>query len=221
MSQSQTAVIIPAAGSGERLGMGIPKALIEIAGETLIERAVRNLAPVAAMVIVAAPVGHEEDIRRSISEPNVHIVSGGALRSQSVANALKVIPEGIKYVLVHDAARAFASTELAEQILEELFAGEAAVVPALDVVDTIKVIDDQGYVVDTPDRTKLRAIQTPQGFTRDALMRAHSYGKDATDDAALVAALGVKVKVIRGAALARKITTLEDLTWARELVGQL
>ena len=220
MSQSQTAVIIPAAGSGERLGMGTPKALIEIAGETLIERAVRNLAPVAEMVIVAAPVGHEEDMRRLISGPNVHIVLGGALRSQSVANALQLIPEGIKYVLVHDAARALASTALAERVLKELSLNEEAVVPALDVVDTIKIVDEQEYVVETPERTRLRAIQTPQGFTRDALIRAHSLGKDATDDAALVAELGIRVKVIKGEALARKITTLDDLTWARELVGQ-
>ena len=88
-----------------------------------------------------------------------------------------------------------------------------------DVVDTIKVVDSESYVINTPDRTSLRAIQTPQGFTREVITRAHAAGKDATDDAALVAELGVRVKVIKGDPLARKITTLDDLAWAKELVG--
>ena len=92
-------------------------------------------------------------------------------------------------------------------------------IPALDVVDTIKVVDSESYVINTPDRTSLRAIQTPQGFTREVITRAHAAGKDATDDAALVAELGVRVKVINGDPLARKITTLDDLAWAKELVG--
>jgi len=219
MSQSQTAVIIPAAGSGERLGMGVPKALVELAGETLIHRAVRNLASIAELIIVAAPIGSEDEIARAIDAPNVQVVSGGSRRSQSVANAIKVLPSNFTYVLVHDAARAFAPTDLAQRILNELIGGAEAVIPALDVVDTIKVVDSESYVINTPDRTSLRAIQTPQGFTREVITRAHAAGKDATDDAALVAELGVRVKVIKGDPLARKITTLDDLAWAKELVG--
>ena len=78
-------------------------------------------------------------------------------------------------------------------------------------------MDERGYVINTPDRNSLRAVQTPQGFTRDAISAAHASGVDATDDAALVALLGIPVKVIPGSALARKITTLDDLTWAQEL----
>lgn len=219
MSHSQTAVIIPAAGSGERLGMGVPKALVELAGETLIHRAVRNLASIAELIIVAAPIGSEDEIARAIDVPNVQVVSGGPRRSQSVANAIKALPSNFTYVLVHDAARAFAPTDLAQRILNELIGGAEAVIPALDVVDTIKVVDSESYVVNTPDRTSLRAIQTPQGFTREVITRAHAAGKDATDDAALVAELGVRVKVIKGDPLARKITTLDDLAWAKELVG--
>lgn len=220
MSHSQTAVIIPAAGSGERLGFGIPKAFVEVSGETLIERAVRNISSVAGLIVIAAPVGYEDQMRKLISADSVKVVAGGSLRSQSVANALKAIPDQIRYVLVHDAARAFAPTVLAEQVLSELIAGQEAVIPAVDVIDTIKVIDSKGFVTATPDRKTLRAIQTPQGFTKDALRQAHLSGADATDDAALVAQLGIPVKVISGDSRARKITTLDDLTWAQDLVRQ-
>lgn len=219
MSRSETAVIIPAAGSGERLGIGIPKALAEISGETLIEHALVNIQEVAEVIVVAAPLGYESEFRKLISDSSVIIVTGGALRSQSVANALRALPENIKYVLVHDAARAFAPKELTERVLSELRAGEKAVVPALSVVDTIKVVDSLGYVVATPDRATLRAIQTPQGFAIDVIKRAHATGSDATDDAALVSQLGVAVKVIEGDHRARKITTSDDLAWARELVS--
>lgn len=219
MSRSEIAVIIPAAGSGERLGIGIPKALAEISGETLIEHALANIRDIAEVVVIAAPAGFEGEFRKVLSDPSVIIVAGGALRSQSVANALRVLPDQINYVLIHDAARPFAPKELAERVLTELRAGEKAVVPALDVVDTIKVIDSTGYVVATPDRATLRAIQTPQGFAIDVIKQAHAAGGDATDDAALVAELGVAVKVIPGSPRARKITTVDDLTWARELVS--
>lgn len=220
MSQSQIAAIIPAAGSGERLGVGMPKALVEISGQTLIERAVHNISRVASLVVVAAPTGFEEVFRKLLSSSSVVVVSGGQVRSQSVANALKAIPAEFKYVLVHDAARAFAPLAVAERVINQLSAGEDAVIPAIDVVDTIKVVDKSDYVLDTPDRKILRAIQTPQGFTLNALKQAHASGKDATDDAALVADIGIRVKVVEGSSLARKITTLDDLTWARELVGQ-
>lgn len=221
MSHPNTAVIIPAAGSGERLGVGIPKALVEIAGQTLIEHAVRNLSRIARLTVIAAPPGYEKQMQELFSNSSVVVLSGGQLRSQSVANALTAIPAEIDYVLVHDAARAFAPSDLAERILQELIDGHKAVVPVIDVVDTIKVVDTDGFVVETPDRNTLRAVQTPQGFTAEVLKRAHASGKDATDDAALVAQLGIAVKTIKGEPLARKITTLADLTWARDLVGQL
>ena len=220
MSHADTAVIIPAAGSGERLGFGIPKALVEVVGLTLIEHAVRNLAPIARLIVIAAPNGFESKFRALFPKDSVSVVTGGEVRSASVANAVKVIPGDIKYVLVHDAARAFAPTSLAESILASLVQGEKAVIPALEVVDTIKVVDGNGYVVENLERSNLRAIQTPQGFTREVLTNAHATGDDATDDAALVSRNGVKVKVVPGSSLAQKITTAYDLAWARELVGQ-
>jgi len=218
MSRSQSAIIIPAAGSGVRLGLGIPKALIEVSGETLIERAIRNLSEIAQTIIIAAPAGYEGEFRRVLPNPSIQIITGGKVRSESVANALKVLPNDIDFVLVHDAARAFTPIDVARRVLTALHEGEQAVVPAVDVVDTIKVVDSSGYVCATPDRDTLRAIQTPQGFTREVLVAAHATGRDATDDAALVATLGVRVKIVTGHALARKITTADDLVWARELV---
>lgn len=224
MSQLKSAILIPAAGSGERLGAGIPKALVEVDGVTLIERAVANLASIAEVIVIAAPAGFEATFHEIFAESTfgtpIEIVTGGVTRSQSVANALAVLPNTIKFVLIHDAARAFAPTTLAENVVSQLIAGEQAVIPALDVFDTIKVIDNQGYVLSTPERDSLRAVQTPQGFTFETILAAHAAGDDATDDAALVSKLGIPVKVIAGDSRARKITTLDDLAWARELVGQ-
>jgi 2-C-methyl-D-erythritol 4-phosphate cytidylyltransferase/2-C-methyl-D-erythritol 2,4-cyclodiphosphate synthase len=120
--------------------------------------------------------------------------------------------------LVHDAARALATSDLASRVLDELENGEAAVIPAINVVDTIKEVDRDGYVRNTPDRSALKAVQTPQGFSVDVLKRAHEASQDATDDAALVEALGIKVKTIPGEARAMKITNPEDISTAVTLL---
>jgi 2-C-methyl-D-erythritol 4-phosphate cytidylyltransferase/2-C-methyl-D-erythritol 2,4-cyclodiphosphate synthase len=121
-------------------------------------------------------------------------------------------------VLVHDAARSLAPTALAKSVVDQLVKGEQAVVPVLDLVDTIKEVDASGYVRNTPDRSSLRAVQTPQGFTKSVLERAHQASDDATDDAALVEALGVKVKTIAGDERALKITSKSDLSRALEIL---
>ena len=96
--------------------------------------------------------------------------------------------------------------------------GEQAVIPALDVIDTIKEVDSKGYVRNTPERSSLKAVQTPQGFTRSVLERAHAASEDATDDAALVEAIGIQVKVIAGEERALKITTKSDLATATAML---
>ncbi len=132
--------------------------------------------------------------------------------------ALAAISKDVKIVLVHDAARALATTELAIRIRDAVASGESAVIPALAAIDTIKEIDREGYVRNTLDRSALVAVQTPQGFARDVLVRAHAASEDATDDAALVEALGIKVKTILGEVKALKITTPEDLAMATTLL---
>jgi 2-C-methyl-D-erythritol 4-phosphate cytidylyltransferase len=224
MSHTETATIIPAAGSGERLGIGTPKALVEVDGITLIERAVASVARVSSKIVIAAPARFEDTFQKLFSKTSfssqIQVVTGGSTRSKSVANALAILPKSIKYVLIHDAARAFAPASLAERVLAQLLAGEQAVIPAVEVIDTIKSVDNLGYVLNTPERNSLRAVQTPQGFTLETIIAAHATGDDATDDAALVSKLGLPVKVIPGDAQARKITTRDDLAWANELVGQ-
>jgi 2-C-methyl-D-erythritol 4-phosphate cytidylyltransferase/2-C-methyl-D-erythritol 2,4-cyclodiphosphate synthase len=214
---NKTAAIIAGAGSGHRLGADLPKALVKLLDKTLVEHAVAALAPVAQLIIVTAPAGFEDKFKELLGD-QVTVITGGVLRSDSIRIALAKIPTNFEYVLVHDAARAIASTELAKSIATELAKGEQAVIPALDVVDTIKEVDASGYVRSTPDRSTLRAVQTPQGFVKSVLAHAHSSAEDATDDAALVEAIGIKVKVIAGEERALKITTKSDLTRAAQIL---
>jgi 2-C-methyl-D-erythritol 4-phosphate cytidylyltransferase/2-C-methyl-D-erythritol 2,4-cyclodiphosphate synthase len=215
-----SAAIIAGAGMGHRLGADIPKALIQIDGVTLIERAFAALSTVVDEIVITAPAGYEDQFRAIVGD-SATVITGGVLRSDSVNLALKSLSPSTKYVLVHDAARALATSELAERVLHGLTSGESAVIPALSVVDTIKEVDRDGYVRSTPDRSILRAVQTPQGFSVDVLKRAHEASEDATDDAALVEALGVKVKTIPGEARAMKITNPEDIAVAVTLVRDL
>ena len=215
-----SAAIIAGAGMGHRLGADIPKALIQIDGVTLIERAFAALSSVVDEIVITAPAGYEEEFRALVGE-SATVITGGVLRSDSVNLALKSLSPSTKYVLVHDAARALATSDLAQRVLNELNSGESAVIPALNVVDTIKEVDRDGYVRHTPDRSVLRAVQTPQGFAVDVLKRAHEASDDATDDAALVEALGIKVKTILGEARAMKITNPEDIGMALTLLRDL
>ena len=214
---NKTAAIIAGAGSGHRLGADLPKALVKLLDKTLVEHAVAALAPVSQLIIVTAPAGFEDKFKELLGD-QVTVITGGVLRSDSIRIALAKIPADFEYVLVHDAARAIASTDLAKNIVTELAKGEQAVIPALDVIDTIKEVDASGYVRSTPDRSTLRAVQTPQGFVKSVLTHANSSAEDATDDAALVEAIGIKVKVIAGEERALKITTKSDLSRAVQIL---
>ena len=219
MSQlPKSAAIIAGAGMGHRLGAEIPKALIQIQGITLLERAFISLSKVVDEIIITAPAGHEEQFKAIVGQ-SVEVITGGVLRSDSIRVALKALSPSVESVLIHDAARALASSALAARVLDELRSGQSAVIPVLKVIDTIKEIDRDGFVRATPDRSSLVAAQTPQGFNRQVLERAHSASDDATDDAALVEAIGVKVKTIEGEASAFKITTKEDIGQALLLLS--
>jgi 2-C-methyl-D-erythritol 4-phosphate cytidylyltransferase/2-C-methyl-D-erythritol 2,4-cyclodiphosphate synthase len=209
----KVALLIPAAGSGERFGAPIPKALVQLNGRTLIEHALLNLGPVATQILIAAPAGYEDKFREILGDA-VTVVTGGSTRTKSVKIALESIAQDIEYVLVHDAARPLASGELGKTIVEALAAGDVAVIPALAVTDTIKEVDASNYVVSTPNRERLRAVQTPQGFARETLVKAHMQNIEATDDGALVEAMRGKVKLIEGENCALKITNPEDLATA-------
>lgn len=210
--------IIAAAGSGERFKAKIPKALIRLGDKTLLEHAIARIAPVVQQIIVTVPAGYEDQIKTLVGD-DVLVVTGGGSRSESVRLALAAVNSDAQYILVHDAARALASTALAQSVVIALQSGEVAVIPGLPEVDTVNVIDSDGYVLSTPDRASLRTVQTPQGFSASVLQEAHQQAEEATDDATLVSKLGHKVKVIAGEEAALKVTTPADLAIAMTFIG--
>ena len=213
------AAIIAAAGSGERFGAAIPKALIQLGDRTLIEHAVSSISSVADQMIVTAPAGYEKQIQALVGD-GITVVTGGATRSESVRIGLSKVSSNAEYVLIHDAARALASPALAQSVVAALKSGDVAVIPGLAQTDTVKVVNADGLVTATPDRTSMRKIQTPQGFTYGVINQAHAASGEATDDAALVESLGKPVRVIAGEERALKITTASDLATALQFLGQ-
>ncbi len=196
-------------------------------------RAVAALASASNVhvVVVAAPGDQVEQVSDLLSQARapwtqtaeVVVVAGGATRTASVAAALDALPDEVDVVLVHDAARPLVPVALVEAVDAAVRSGLSGVVPALPVVDTVKVVDPEGRVLSTPDRATLRAVQTPQGFRRDVLERAYRAVHDletdgATDDAGLLERLGEAVHVIAGSEAAFKITTLPDLVRAEALL---
>jgi 2-C-methyl-D-erythritol 4-phosphate cytidylyltransferase len=216
------AAVVPAAGSGDRLAAGIPKAFCELDGRTLLERAVTGLldSEVVDHVVVAVPVDRIDQAKQVLTD-RATVVAGGAGRTESVRLALSALSGEPEFVLVHDAARALTPPGLIVRVVEALRAGHGAVVPALSLSDTIKAVDANGVVLGTPERAGLRAVQTPQGFATDLLLRAYERadaGTGFTDDASLVEHVGGQVQVVDGDPLAFKITTQLDLLLAQAIV---
>ena len=201
--------IVVGAGSGARFG-GMKQ--YETLGDTrVIDRSVSAARAVSDGVVVVVPAG---DVEREGG------IAGGASRSESVRNGLAQVPADADIVCVHDAARPFASTDLFEQVIAAVRNGADAAIPAVPVTDTIKIVasDGSGTVESTPDRSTLVAVQTPQAFAAVALRRAHELDdgtSTATDDAMLVERAGGVVVVVDGESSNRKITTQDDLEWAR------
>ena len=150
------------------------------------------------------------------------LVPGGETRQDSVFNGLKALPHDTDFVIVHDGVRPFVTDEIIFTCLEAA-ADCGAAVTAVPVKDTIKITDGDEFVVDTPDRSQLWAVQTPQVFRRDVLIEAHQHARreqiQLTDDAALVEQLGLKVKCVMGSYSNLKITTPEDLVVAEALMN--
>jgi 2-C-methyl-D-erythritol 4-phosphate cytidylyltransferase len=221
--RGDVAVLVAAAGAGVRLGPGGPKALRRLAGEPLLVHAIRRVAaaPSVRTIVVAAPAADTPAVRELLaSVAPVIVVAGGAQRQQSVAAALAAVPAGPTIILVHDAARSLAPALLVESVAAAVRSGADAVIPVLPVVDTIKRVDPDGAVLDTVDRSVLRAVQTPQGFRRVVLEAAHaSAGDPLTDDAGLVERQGVAVVCVPGSDHAMKITRPIDLVLAEHLLS--
>ncbi|MEI8080691.1 MAG: 2-C-methyl-D-erythritol 4-phosphate cytidylyltransferase [Actinomycetes bacterium] len=226
------AVIIPAAGRGERYGGALPKALEPINDVSLLAHVLATVTSVVevSQVVVSAPVEFFSDVQSVCAqrcalvgdEPVIDVVLGGPSRQESVANALAVVADSVSIVLVHDAARAFAPAQLFSAVIAAVERENCAVVPGLPVADTIKAIDDQGDVVRTVDRANLRSVQTPQGFPADLLRSVHADAdpnQAATDDAGLVERSGVRVVVVDGHPEAFKVTTPFDALLAQAVLA--
>jgi len=216
-----TVAVVPAAGSGERLGAGRPKAFVHLGGQTLLERTLAGLRDSGAVdaVVVAVPPDRTDEAKLILGGDAV-VVAGGPSRTESVRRALAAVGQP-ELVLVHDAARALTPPDLIARVVAALREGHQAVVPGLPVADTIKAVDANGVVIATPDRAGLRAVQTPQGFHTELLVRAYDRSPtDVTDDAALVESLGAQVFVVDGDPLAFKITTAFDLLLAEAVVNR-
>jgi 2-C-methyl-D-erythritol 4-phosphate cytidylyltransferase len=213
--------VIAAAGSGERLGAGGPKALIEVAGRPLIEWSLDafRAAEGVGEIVVAAPPGRDE----AIAERGVVAVGGGEHRSESVANALELC--GGDIVVVHDAARPLVTPGLIDAVVGELAAEEeaAGVIAAAPVTDTIKQAGEGGRVERTLDRSGLWAVQTPQAFRAEALREALADPgalADATDDAMLVERRGGRIVIHPAPPENIKVTTPFDLRVAELLLSE-
>lgn len=233
------AVVIVAAGSGQRLGHGIPKARVPLGGEPMLAHAIRGVvkAGIATQICIAVPqddaamveICHQLAAESGAGPDMVwNVVDGGTDRSDSVRAALAVIDSGVATVLVHDAARPLTPSGVFDRVVAALRDGAKAVIPALAVADTIKTVTPAELpatgagvekVSGTPVRHLLRAVQTPQGFELDTLRRAHAYAltldaaaaAQITDDAMLVEAIGEDVYVVQGSTHSLKITTPMDL----------
>ncbi|MGA7204524.1 MAG: 2-C-methyl-D-erythritol 4-phosphate cytidylyltransferase [Specibacter sp.] len=240
------AVVIVAAGSGQRLGHGVPKARVPLGGEPMLAHAVRGVvkAGVAAQICIAIPAGDDdlaEVCARLAEESGAHadvvwsVVDGGEDRSASVRAALAVIAGSITTVLIHDAARPLTPSGVFDRVTNALRDGAKAVIPALAVVDTVKTVVPASLpatgagvekVSGTPARSQLRAVQTPQGFALETLRRAHEYAQtldpaaaaQITDDAMLVEAIGEDVYVVQGSTHSLKITSPTDLLLAEAML---
>jgi 2-C-methyl-D-erythritol 4-phosphate cytidylyltransferase/2-C-methyl-D-erythritol 2,4-cyclodiphosphate synthase len=222
MTQRSVAVVLLAAGKGERLGAKAPKAFVELAGKSLLEHSVfRALATEnLKQLIIAVPETHFEEtlvFEKQLSNQGVDIrvVVGGSTRQESVSESLAVLSGGIDIVLVHDSARSLASTELFNRVAEAVFENQIGVIPALQVADTIKRY--KGDVIqETIERSDLVRAQTPQGFPASVLVAAHvGATAEFTDDAALIQSFGGTVMMIPGEEQAMKITTSEDFERAQ------
>lgn len=219
--------IFPAAGSSKRMGGGINKNLLQLAGEPILIRTLKTFSQVERVnfLIVVVAANEVEQVEELLSATDGlkpwRVTVGGSERQYSIANGLKLLPEDAEIILVHDAARPLISVQTINNVINaaEQFGGAIAAVPAKD---TIKIVDADKFVRFTPPRRELVTVQTPQGFKREILLRAYDKAAEdnflGTDDSSLVERLGIKVKVVTSGYDNIKITTPEDLSVAETLL---
>ncbi len=221
-------VIIPAAGKGLRLGSRIPKQFLSLKGKTVLERTIAlfESLPLVGEIVVVAPAGYVNRTRLLLTRRGFrkvsHVVRGGKRRQDSVWNGLRTFDPVPEIVLVHDAVRPCVTREVVNEVIRQTIRHGAAVV-GVRVRDTIKIERRSGFYAGTIDRSRLWAVQTPQGFRYRLLVTAHEKARRAgfvgTDDASLVERLKIPVKIVEGSYRNLKITTKEDLLFAEYLLS--
>lgn len=220
-------VVIVAAGTGSRMKMGINKQFIKLKEKEIIAYTIekfyshKNIDEIVVVVKEEEAGFFKKEILDKYNFENIKIAFGGKERQDSVYNGLKTLGKECEIVLIHDGARPFISEKLIDNCIEEA-KNYNAVVVGVPVKDTIKVINEDNDIVATPERSKLWAVQTPQTFNYDILVKSYEdafkndfYG---TDDAMLVERIGYKVKMIEGSYNNIKITTQEDLNIGAQIL---
>ena len=223
------AVIIAAAGSSSRMGTGVDKQFVILAGKPVLWHTINvfKQLPQIHQILVTVSPGNAERVaallQQTLADIPWQIVPGGAERQDSVRNALQLVSPSVALVLVHDGARPFVEPECVLKSMQAAAETGAAVV-AVPVKDTIKLADAAGGVKQTLDRSSLWQVQTPQTFRRELLLKAHEQaaaaGVVATDDAALVEWAGGSVSLVRGTYYNFKVTTPEDLVLAEAVAAE-
>lgn len=222
-------VVIVAGGSGSRVGGGELKQLRWVAGKPMLLHSLQAFQKIieVGMVVCVLPKQYAGDPPPWLFQCDTDrmlISVGGRTRAESVANGLEDLPAECTTVLVHDAARPLVSEAMIRRVIAEAKQGNAAIA-ALPVVDTLKRVDESGVIIETVSRERLWRAQTPQGFPRTLIERAHREAKSGgwhgqvTDDAALCERLGVPVRVVRGSEAAMKVTEEGDFSRAELLAG--
>ncbi len=216
--------IILAGGSGSRMGAEKNKVLLELCGEPVIVRSVRAFQGFVDGVVLVSREADIPAMKAAMSQYGlpVAIVSGGDTRQSSVWNGLCALPDGCRNVLIHDGARCLVDADTIHRCMAsvEVHGTGVAAVPS---IDTIKQVGSSEIVTATLERSTLRAVQTPQGFTTELIRQAHEAARAegflGTDDASLVERLGIPVRLTRGDRRNIKLTTPEDMKMAEAFLG--
>jgi len=207
-----TWTIVVAGGSGTRSGR--TKQYELIGGQRVVDVATGVAARCSDGVVLVVPAADVER-ERARSGGAYSVVGGGQTRSASVTAGLAAVPDDAAIVCVHDAARPFASDQLFGRVVSAVRRGADGAVPGVAVTDTVKRVDADRVVLETPPRADLVAVQTPQAFRATVLRAAYAAGEEGTDDSTLVERIGGRVLVVDGDERNRKITHPDDLEWAR------
>lgn len=210
--------ILLSGGSGQRMGIAGNKTLLSVGGEPGICRALRTLRRHCDGVVLVHRPEDKDALQAALHQCSLTVertAHGGFDRQESVLHGLQMLPDDCDVVLVHDGARPLVDDQTVINVIESVRAHGSGIA-STPVTDTFKQVNDAGVAVSTPDRTHLRAVQTPQGFLTETLMRAHREVQErCTDDAALVSALGIPVYLCEGSKSNIKLTTKEDIAMAQ------